>query len=173
MQLYESLPLKILLLITQSPSKVIAKLSTTARVTNGLILYLPTTLLSTDTSGIVTLWSLTSLSLLHRVKVHDHSVITPVLDAAHSRLFTGGKEGGASDNACGLDCSLKSVDLEALARGGGEAETETEMGMASVVNALGENCVTIWRVEVVGEKLAAMLERRGKMALEVWSLVDR
>jgi len=61
---------------------------------------------------------------------------------------------------------MKSCDLEALAKDGEGKKTD------SVVSAHGGNCVTIWKVEVMGDKLAAVLERRGRMCLEIWSLVD-
>jgi hypothetical protein len=48
--------------------------------------------------------------------VLEHSVLTRTL--FNNTLITGGKEGGGAENACGLDCSLKSCDLEMLLQGG-------------------------------------------------------
>ena len=132
-------------------------MSTHSSCLNGLILYRPTILLSTDTNGQVYLWSLETYETISHVKVHEHSVLTR--NRFKNKIFTGGKEGGGADNVCGLNCSLKSCDLEMLLQG--ENVQPAEHGFP---------CVMLWEAKVEGETMVVCLKKRGKPYLDFWDL---
>lgn len=74
-------------------------------------------------------------------------------------LVTGGKEGGGLDNVCGLDCSLKSCDLEMLLQGGDVRPIEH-----------GLPCRSLWKVQAIRARMVVCLFKRGRPYLDIWSL---
>lgn len=141
-------------------SQLISTLDIKARVLNGLTLYSPDLLLSTDTSGYLSFWCLRTYTRIRRLRIHDHSFLTYTI--TDNTFFSGGKEGGGPKNVCGLGCSLKSCDLARLLDG-----KEEEHGQ---VVEHGSPSSTLWKVRVQADKLAVCLMRRGKPSLEIWDL---
>ena len=112
------------------------------------MLYRPNIFLSTDTSGQLILWSLETFELLHQIKVHGDSFITKCL--FNNKLISSGKEGVGPENACGLNVSLKSCDLDKLLQG--EEVQPVEHGFP---------CTAVWGTKIVGETMVVCLLKQG------------
>jgi hypothetical protein len=143
--------------LIESSSKLTTTITTNSYALNGLVHCRPNILLSTDTNGEVCLWSLETFQPINHVKMHEHSILAHAL--SNNTFITAGKEGGGPANTCGLDCSLKSCDMEMLLQGADVQPAEH-----------GFPCQWLWAAQVERERLVVCLLKRGRPCLDFWSL---
>lgn len=123
------------------------------KVVNGLRLY-KDTLVSTGTDGWVKVWSANDHKLLRQVKMFDKAIVSRSM---HGPLIVaGGKNGGAEENACGLDACVRAWSVD---RNGSEKAFD-----------MGGSTVVVWNVGSIDGRVVASLQRRGKPAVEIWRL---
>jgi len=143
--------------VTSHPLRtLIASFQAHAKVVNGLIFY-QHHLISTGTDGFAKVWTASSdntYALERSTQLHDKAIMKSCLIG--SRLITGGKNGGAAENACGRDCSTKLWKL-----GGQDVDSIEELGVPVEM---------VWQVVALHQpgKLAVALRKRGKPILEIW-----
>lgn len=105
------------------------------------------------------LWDIQTFSLLRSIKPLEHSVTAIAFH--QSKIVCGGKDGGGSDNACGLFAKTVLWDLSQLGLDAGTQENYIQLGgYVSFIQQILTN----------GRDLAIVHLGRGRGVIDFWVL---
>ncbi|KAF2433199.1 WD40 repeat-like protein [Tothia fuscella] len=116
--------------------------------------------ITTGTDGRVCLWDLATYSLLRTIKPLEHAVLPNAAAWNGTTFICGGKDGGGAANVCGAFNKIVTWDL---------AHTTLEDGVEDEFRQLGSLCEYVPRVWSIGPVVVMIVQRRGKLTVEIWT----